>query len=44
MGIVKKCKRLKDNKTFAVKIVKSKDEEIVTNIIKEFQNCLKLDN
>ena len=36
VGTVKRCVWLKDNKVFAVKIIRTRNEEIIENMKKEF--------
>lgn len=42
VGVVKKCQEIITGKIFAVKIVKTRDEEIIGNIKKEFQHLKNL--
>lgn len=44
MGIVKKVRRKSDNVLLAAKLVKTRDDEIITNIIIEFKNASVLDH
>ena len=42
MGVVKKCKEIETGKIYAVKFVKTRDDEIIGNIKKEFQHLKNL--
>ena len=42
VGVVKKCIEIKTNKIYAVKIVKTRDDEIIDNIKKEFNHLKNL--
>lgn len=41
-GLVRRCIRKSDGKEFAVKIVRTRDEEISSQLIEEFRNISKL--
>lgn len=42
VGTVKRCQCLKTNKFFAVKIIKSRDDELVFNVKKEYEKLREL--
>lgn len=42
MGLVKRCRRIDSGEIFAVKIIKSRDEEMLESIKKEFQHLKDL--
>ena len=44
MGLVKKCVEKDTGKVFAVKIIRVKDDELVTNLLNEFKHLKKLEN
>lgn len=42
MGTVKRCQCIKTSEYFAVKIIKSRDDELVSNVKKEFEKLREL--
>ena len=42
MGTVKRCQCIKTSDYFAVKIIKSRDDELVANVKKEFEKLKEL--
>lgn len=44
MGTVKRCQNIKTSEYFAVKIIKSRDDELVCNVKKEFEKLKKLEH
>ena len=44
VGTVKRCIEIKTKEVFAVKIIKTRNEEIINNMKKEFKRLKKLDH